>query len=373
MKKREKIMFFITGLGAGGAENQLYRIISNLDKEKFEPIVISLIDKGVVGEKFIKDKIKLYELNINTKGKIESIISFYNILKYEKPKILVCFLYHAIILGRIIGKFAKVPYIISSIRNINSGGKIRDLLMRFTDFLSITTTTNSFISAKSICEKKIVSEKKMVVITNGIDINNFKPNNEVKNKFKKDYKISEDVFLWVAVGRLEQQKNYKLMINAFAEVSKHRKVKLLILGEGELRSEYEELINNLELNDKIELIGVRKDIQEFLNIADGFVMSSSWEGMPNVIMEAQALGKIVVATKVGGVPELVINNETGFLVENNDLEGLIKKIIYVIDLNEEKKDEISKNARKHIIDNYSITCICEKWEELFLSLINDNK
>lgn len=132
----------------------------------------------------------------------------------------------------------------------------------------------------------------------------------------------------VSVGRLNPQKNYKLLLEAFGEVvGIFPDYKLIVYGDGELREELEDHIRRLNLESKVELAGVRKEVHPLLLGAQLFVMSSDYEGMSNALIEAMCLGLPCISTRVSGATDLIRDGINGKLVDTGDREGLAKAII----------------------------------------------
>ena len=175
----------------------------------------------------------------------------------------------------------------------------------------------------------------------------------------------------VSVGRLVEQKNHKFLINTFAKISKkYPDYKLIIYGEGILREELTDLIEKLNLKDKVILYGNASDIEEKIYDVKMFILPSIWEGMPNALMEAMALGLPCIATNCpSGGPEFLIQNDVnGKLIQcdnDKELEEAITKIIE----DEEYAKKIGENARK-IVERLNPNEINNQWENYIESIYN---
>lgn len=365
--KKIKIAYLITGLNTGGAETQLTRIVKNINKEKFSPIVISMLDKGALGGIIEKEGIKLYTLNMDTKlSKIKGLPKLFEILKQEKVEILTSFMFHATFLSRVISRFIKIPVLISSIRSTNMGSALREKIYKWTNFLENKIVINSNFAANQIINKGIVKKEKLNIIYNGIDTEEFFPSKKIREKMRNDYKVKEK-FVWLAVGRMHEAKNYNLLINSFKKVSEYNNSVLFIVGEGRgQESEYKKLINKLGLEKKIFLVGNKSNINDFMNMSDAFVLSSKWEGMPNALIEASACEVPAVATNVGGVSEILENNKTGYIVKSDNIDDFSNSMIYLLKLSEERRKVMGINSRNNIIENFSIQKVVKKWETLYM-------
>ena len=184
--------------------------------------------------------------------------------------------------------------------------------------------------------------------------------------------IDDDSLVIIHVGRFSPQKNHRLLIESFSRVlSKINNVKLVIVGDGDLRPEIEGIVNRNGLNNHIKFLGVRKDIADLLSASDIFVLSSDWEGLPLTVIEAMAAGKPVVATAVGGVPELIKDNVNGFLVQPKDPDSLAQALIKMAG-DREASREMGAMGRKMAREKFDIRIMAKAYENLYLDELNKN-
>jgi glycosyltransferase involved in cell wall biosynthesis len=174
-----------------------------------------------------------------------------------------------------------------------------------------------------------ISEKKISVIYNGVTFNSHAGASAPCDPLP--FSLAEDARIVLAAGRLHEQKGYRYLLQAMARVQKEiPAVKLILAGEGDDENKLKNLAKVLDLTEHIVFAGVQTDIGTILNRAECVVLSSLWEGMPNVLLESMAAGKPVVATAVGGVPEIVVDGETGILVPPRDSGALANGIISLL-------------------------------------------
>lgn len=170
----------------------------------------------------------------------------------------------------------------------------------------------------------------------------------------------------VSVGRLNPQKNYLMLINAFKIISeKHPEYRLIIYGEGPERAKEEALIRELNIEDRVLLPGTTKNVYDSIHKASIFVLSSDFEGMPNALMEAMVMGLPCISTDCpcGGPSDLIRNNEDGILIPVNDKNALVNALEYMID-NPEKAKQMGKNAMD-IRKRLSVDSVCSMWYSYF--------
>ena len=176
----------------------------------------------------------------------------------------------------------------------------------------------------------------------------------------------ESINTIVSVGRLNSQKNYLMLINAFKDISeKHPEYRLMIYGEGPERAKEEALIRELNIEDRVLLPGTTKNVYDSIHKASIFVLSSDFEGMPNALMEAMVMGLPCISTDCpcGGPSDLIRNNEDGILIPVNDKNALVNALEYMID-NPEKAKQMGKNAMD-IRKRLSVDSVCSMWYSYF--------
>lgn len=180
-------------------------------------------------------------------------------------------------------------------------------------------------------------------------------------------------FLWVAIGRLHKAKGYPTLLEAFQKtVSQAPMSVMAIVGDGTDSSDLVCQAKELGIDDKVRFLGARRDIPEILAASDSLVLSSHWEGMPNVVMEASAAGKPVVATDVGGVRELLVDGVSGFVVLPEDIEDLAAGMMKLMSLPTKDRERLGKNGQQHVFENYALDQVARQWEDLFESALHQS-
>lgn len=366
-----QIVFLITGLAYGGAETQLVNLATSLKKRGWEVRVVSMLPPQAFTEELKEAGIPLLTLNMR-RGVADprAVFRLVKMLREWRPQILTSFMFHANLLGRIAGRLAGVPIVVSSIRNENFGGSRRDRVLRMTDWMGEISTTNSNLAADKLVKRGVMPADKIRVIPNGLVLDKFTVKDSSRVGLRQQLGITEDEFLWLAVGRLEEQKDYSNLLQAFKIIIQDgHKAQLRVAGQGPLLENLQRQSINLGISDRVVFLGLRRDIPSLLDAADGFVLSSAWEGLPNVVMEAMAAAKPVVATCVGGVPELVQEGVNGYIVPPGDSEVLAAAMVKMMALPEAERQAMGRAGRVHIEANYSLERVVDQWEELYRELL----
>ena len=216
-------------------------------------------------------------------------------------------------------------------------------------------------------EMKKIYDRDIAVIPNGIDLNKVKclSTQDVRNELgiKKDRKII------LFVGVLRPIKGLPYLIKAMT-IIKDKNKKLLLVGDGEERDQLEDLVKKLKLEKYVTFIGKvpYDDVFKYMVVSDILVLSSLSEGLPNVILEAMAAGLPIVATRVGGIPDIVKDGENGFLIDPKNPEQIAEKINLFLE-DDKLREKISKN-NKQKAKEYSWESVIERLEKIYFRVIN---
>lgn len=375
-----RIVHIITGLGNGGAEGVLYRLVIN-DK-KNEHIVISLMNDGKYGSLLKQNSIKTYFLNLN-KGKVSvsALLELRKILKNEQPDIIQTWMSHADLIGGLVAKLSGFKNIIWNIRHSKIEYKKSNLK---TNAVILSSMLLSKALPKRIicCSSKTYRDysengydkSKMVIISNGYDFDQFNKNTSFRNKIRKELGILESENLLGMVGRYDLCKNHSGLLDALYLVKKEfNDFKILLIGRdlNDSNVSIKEKISKLELSNNVILLDQRKDIAAIMNALDLHILSSSsGEGFPNVIAEAMACGTLCVATNVGD-SDIIINNY-GWLVEPKSSKLLSEAIVIAL---KEKQDDSKWNdmqisAQDHIINNFSLEKMIREYNYVWQNVLD---
>lgn len=369
-----RIVHIITGLGSGGAENMLYKLIKYSDKSKYYHEVISLMDEGVIGEKIIDEGIKVHSINLSIKSSVNSIIEIKNICK--NFEIVNTWLYHADLIGFIVSKILLQKKLIWNIRHSNldkKANKARTLLIvKVNSILSkyVDHITYNSRKAKHTHEDIGYVNKRFSIIPNGFELDSFKFYPEERNKIRNQLNIKEYEKIIITVGRWDIQKDYYTLMDALHYVNKTSiKFKFIMVGTNlDIENkELTKLIYEKHLNDKVILLGRRNDIPKLLSAADLYVSSSMGESFSNSIGEAMAAELPCIVTDVGD--SRIIVDDCGIVVKPKDWVELSNAIIEFFNTNSFSREEIGIKCRNRIYRDYRIDKIVSDYEDLYNSLI----
>jgi glycosyltransferase involved in cell wall biosynthesis len=366
--KRINILHLITDLGPAGAENLLLNIARHVDQERFRMVVGYIYGSGTLASEIGKADIKVVDLSRG--GNIDPwlIIRLILLIKRERIEIIHTHLVHASIAGRIAGKLAGVKNIVTT-RHYAYYHKEKGLVNWIERRTAIFN--NRFIAISNAVKKYMVEREnyepeKITVIYNAVDMDLFDTRDSEINRRKNDD------FLIGSVGRLDPSKGYDTLLRSMpAVIREFPMAKLMVMGDGAQRKYLEELCANLGIAEQVTFLGRKTpaEVRGFLEKIDLFVLASHWEGFGVALIEAMSAGKPVVATQVGGIPEIVDDGGCGFLVPPCQPQVLADKIVSLL-RDRELSLEMGKKGRKRAETLFSLDRMMAELENVYRGLLN---
>ena len=342
---------------AGGVAEYLYMFLKNFKDENFENILIVSEDYKEQLERFKPYTSNIYIVpmvrEIDLKKDLKSIIEVRKILKQIKPDIIYMHSSKAGAIGRIALVFnfkAKKLYNAHGwYFNAQISDKKKKIFALIEKILAIKTDRIINISKseyESALKYKIAPKKKMCIIENGIDFTKFKNNDKNREETRKEYNIKENETVIGVVGRLSEQKDPMTMIKAFELVHKENKnTRLMYVGSGELEEEVKQYARDNNILDKIIITGWVKNVEKYIPAFDIAVLPSKWEGFGLVLIEYMACDKPIIATNVGGIKDIIKDNENGLLISIESGKELVNKILELVKNNSLKINIIENNKK----------------------------
>lgn len=369
-----RILFLSTSMGMGGADKQLMSGAEGLRARGHDVLIISLTPLGPMGLEARALGIPTESLDMR-RGIPDprGLLRLARRVRQWQPDIIHSHMVHANLMARALRAVVRVPALVSTIHNIYEGGPAMMAAYRLSNRLVDHMTIISEAAAERFVRERIVPADLLRVVPNGVDTDLFRNlPATTRSELRAAHEVGEG-FVWLAVGRFETAKDYPNMLRAFAAVRARRPdATLLLVGRGSLQAETETLAQSLGLAGAVKFVGVRSDVPEFMHAADGYVMSSAWEGMPMVLLEAAAGGLPMVATDVGGNGEVVREGESGFLVPARDHDALGRAMVRVMDLSPAARRAMGERGREHVRSLYGLHRVVDRWEELYREVLGRN-
>jgi len=366
--RKKKVLCILPSMNGGGAERVMLLLLSGFDRKKYQPTLVLFEKKGAL----LRDVPQDIQVHCLEKmGRLDALFLPHRLASYVEevqPDVILSFLWYANLINVLTARFWRhnVPVIIS-VHNflsvsltIQRYSKIKYLFARLLfPMANEVIAVSKAASRDLICNFKI-PRNKVSVISNGIDkeqVIRYGADRPESNIF------DDSVPVIVAVGRLNKQKNFDLLIRAYAEVRKKHKVKLLILGEGEERCDLEHLLSELGLSDCVSMPGFVSNPYAYIKRSSLFVMSSNFEGFPVVLLEVMACGTPIISTDCNSGPnEILENSVTGMLVSVGSINELNDVMCMLLE-DPERAKQLAERAKKKI-DDWTIESMVDNHERL---------
>jgi sugar transferase (PEP-CTERM/EpsH1 system associated) len=372
MKSIPLVVHLIYKLDFGGLETLLVECVNHMPAEKYRHAIVCLTDFTEFSKKITRPDVAIYSLNKPPGLGLKTHIDIWKLFRKIKPTILHTYNLSAIEYT-LAAALAGVPIRVHAEHGRDTSDPegtnwkhnlLRRLLIPFIDFFIPVS-----VDLKNWLKSAIhVPDEKILLINNGVDTHRF--NKMADNApLEKSVHFSNDCLVIGTVGRVQDVKNHHCLIAAFMRLQEllplHKaRLRLAIVGNGPLFSEIQAKTIELGISDVVWMPGARDDIADIMQNFSVFAMTSIAEGTPVVILEAMASGLPVVATKVGGIPELVIDGVTGSLVAPSDPVAFAEALApYLTDPTLQKRHGMA--GRERIEKIYSIEAMLGSYTNMY--------
>ncbi len=372
---RMKVLHIISTLDVGGAEQNLLRLVSSMDKDLFENLAVCMTRQGAVGQKLELTGTPVYSLNMK-KGIPDprAILKLRFLANLLKPDLIQCWMYHANLLGlALLNPHRTLWNIRCSDMDLSLYGRI----YRYTVLAGARLSTlPEAVIANSHAGIEVhrslgYHPRHWAVIPNGFDANQFSPNPAARSEIRDELNIPGDAFAIGLICRYDPMKDHATFFHAARIFHQtHPDTYFILAGRGVSRENpaFRKLLPEEPLQEKCRLLGERNDVHRIFASLDVASSSSAWgEGLPNTIGEAMACGLPCVTTDTGDAALLV--GETGFIVKRQSPQELNNAWDNLYRISSEDRREMGRKARQRIIDGYSQNKTTRMYEDLYREII----
>ena len=387
---RTTVVHIITKLELGGAQQNTLFTVGHLKRNAYNPVLISGAEGIMVEEAKKLPGVKFYCLpelvrEIRPIKDLVALAKMRGILKQVRKdasssKVIVhTHSSKAGILGRWAARLAGIRLIIHSVHGFSFNGFQPSLVRAFYIFLERITAriTTAFVTVSEANRevgigKRIFTRDKVTLIRSGIDIKRFREVTSDRITMRRKLGIDSEEPAIAMVACFKPQKAPLDFVRvAKVVLDEIGSARFFLVGDGILRPQVEALIRELQVSDKVILLGWRRDIPEIMHSIDLLVLTSLWEGLPRVLPQAMASGIPVVATDVDGSPEAVKNGLNGFLLPPGDVTGMARKVVYLL-----KNPEVARamgQKGRALVEEFNILKMVEDQETLYAKLITGGR
>ena len=363
MRKPLNVLLITPHFKIGGTESQVFNIATRMDRSRFVPYVISVGEDCGQAADYLKNGVEARSFRLIDFFKIASFI------KAGRIDIVHSFYYGDFAGWELIAaRLAGVRVFLTSRRNIGYWRKPRHYFFdifrnRFTD---LVIANSEAVKEKAVADEKMASDK-IAVVYNGIDCSMYEKfaDPDERRKVRKELNAGDSDKIIGMIGTVKKVKGYEFFLCAANKIlEKNKMVRFVIAGRGSDTEYFKKMVERYKLDDRILLLGESKDVKKILASMDIFMYSSLSEGLPNVILEAMALGKPIVSTDVGGIKEVLRDGQTALLVPSHDPDALAKAAEKLLQ-DAAMAGRIGTAAREEVRRNFGIDKCVRQYEVLY--------
>ncbi len=379
-RKKIKVLEIVTRLNIGGPAVNVIYITALLDKNNFDVCLVSGKESEFEGNMFyLCEQMNVKPLlvpqlqrELNLKNDLTALLKLIKIILKFKPDIIHTHTAKAGALGRLAGILCFKKNIIHTFHGHIFDGYFSPLKTKIFHCIEIFLSrfTKRIISV-SETQRKIFKELKLgdftkiICVPLGLQLDEFKNAVSLRLDMRNKFGFKENTIVISIIARIVQIKNHSLLIDAVNLLSeKFTDFKIVIVGDGDMRDEIVNKIQSLKLEKYFLFAGFTKELAGYYGMSDIVVLTSNNEGLPTVIIEAQAAGIPVISTNVGGVRDLIIENETGILAPAQNKEILAEKI-FTLCSDSGLRKKLGIAGQKHALKNFSVQRLIYNFEKLY--------
>lgn len=364
MPEKARVLHLITRLPVGGAERLLVDVVRRLDPARFESVVCCIQAKGELAAELEAAGIPVHCLERMRSKRFDwrAVFDLRRFLRRERITLVHSHLYHANLYGRLAAFLSGVPAV-ATVHNVYARTKLhRRLLNRWLARSSARVIAVSEEVRRDLIEHDGIDAAKVVLIHNSIDLRRI-ATRLTREEARARLSIAEHAFAVGCVGRLEEQKGHRYLLEACAALKRDIPLRLFVVGDGRLRRELERQAAALGLAASTSFLGERKDVAEILKALDLFVMPSLWEGLSLAMLEAMAAGLPIVISDVGGVSQ-AIDAQSGLKVPPGD-PGAIARAIRLLAAQPESRRSLGLAARRRVEAEFDVGIMMARLSQVY--------
>jgi len=369
MTRKLNILQYIETSGPGGAETVLINLARYLDRNRFEPSVI-LHRSGWVSERLAEYGIQAEIVPCARSWDVSFLYRFIRKCRELKIDVIHSHLFGAGLYACLAGAILRLPVIVTFHNELFLPGR-RERFLPLKNFLIRRLADRIVLVADYMRPEYVTmgkySEAKMTTIYNGIEFPQRLSESE-RTALRSKLNLGTDDPLVGHVANFRAPKGHEYLVESASEVAKQvPNVRFLLIGDpgdGLIKAEVEKLAAQYNIEDNIVILGFRSDVSRLLSLMDVFVLSSISEGHPLSVVEAMAAAKPVVVTNVGGLPEIVDDGHTGYLVQPKNPSALAEKIITLL-AQPDLREQMGERAAKSAEGRFSLDAMIQNYEQLF--------
>jgi sugar transferase (PEP-CTERM/EpsH1 system associated) len=364
------VAYLIHRLRLGGLETVAVELANGLAPDRFETSVISFATPDPLQNHLQTSRVRLVALHKSEGNDPAVIYRLYRVLRELRPHIVQTHNWGTLLEGVVAARCAGVPIVVHAEHGTIQGGQWRLLIQRL-----LWRAVHKVLCVSQAHRQRLAAavnfpSNDLLPILNGVDTATFTPRPADKETIRADLGWEVDPLYIGTVGNLRPVKNQALLLQAVQQVcARYSHVRVVIIGDGPLRTQLIHLAEALGIHKQVRFLGARSEIPELLNAMDIFVLPSLSEGLPMSVLEAMSCGLPVVATRVGGMSEVVVDGQTGLLVASEDTQQLTRALETLVQ-QQDTRMTLGQQGRKRVMEHFSLHRMVRDYQTLYEALIS---
>ncbi len=369
MAGRARILLLIKGLGVGGAERLLEASLPHLDRDRFAYHVGYLLPwKTALVPAFVASGVPVHDLNMRTPGDPRVLARLVALLRRERIDLIHAHLPVAGIWARVAARVAGTPRVVYTEHNVPQRYALPTRVLNHRTYRMNDVVIAVSDEVRREIEPYTNGRPRIVTIQNAVDAGALGATEVDRGAIRREFGFPPDALLVTTVGNLTAKKGHTFLLAAAARIAAHHPAaRFLIVGQGPLADSLRAEAARLDLNGTVAFAGFRADAVRLMAASDLFVLSSMFEGLPVTLLEAMALGKPSVVTRVGGIPE-VTDETSSVFVEPGDPAALAAAIGALLEA-PARRERMGETAREHAQARYGVPQMVKAIEQIYGDLL----
>ena len=363
------VAFLPPRLVSGGTQRHLLEVLRLIDRARFRPLVIVAKGGGDLGRQVEACDVELVELNLGERmlsGDLARCIwRTAAIFRSRAVDVVQCFAWRPGLIGIAAARLAGRGRIVAGRRSRPRERGVKAML----EAMVVHLADRVVVNAETLRPQGRAGSR-TELIPSGVDTERFRPRDGELARAKALLGLSEQQRVVGTVGRLEGRKGTATLMEAFAKLERHADAALVVVGDGPLRAELDALAVRLGIADRVRMLGDRPDVRDLLAAFDVFVLPSRTEGMSNALLEAMAMARPIVATAVGGTPEVLAGDTTGVLVPADDPSTMAGAVTRLLD-EPELAARVGAAARRRVEEHYGVAAMVRRLEAVYAAVATE--
>lgn len=363
-QNKTKVLFVITKSNFGGAQKYVFDLATSMPKDKFD-VTVALGGSGLLIQKLNEGGIRVLPIpslarDVNTASDLSAFFELLSIFRNERPDVVHLNSAKAGGVGALAARLARVPKIIFTAHGWafnEERSRLQHFIIKFFSWITVLLSHKTIAvsdAVKNDARNWPLMSNKIIVIKNGIKEPEFYTKDDAREKLfaLADTQPTPDAFIIGTIAELHKSKGLQYAIEAFAKLAqKDPNMRYFVLGSGDEKERLDGLVKHYGLQERVFLLGFVEDAARFLMAFDVFILPSITEALGLVLLEAGHAGLPVVASNVGGIPEIIEDGETGILVQSRDSKGLAEAIKKIID-SPTMRTSLGTALHKKVLDDF---------------------